>query len=53
MLIQPVGHGFQLAADLVLGVRLKYTVLDGAFFSHGRLLVFWFALLFQGVVTKD
>jgi hypothetical protein len=35
--IQPLRHGLQLAADLVLGKHLEYSGLDGAFLTHCRL----------------
>ncbi|MBB4232699.1 hypothetical protein GGD56_006597 [Rhizobium mongolense] len=37
MLIQPLRHGFQLAADLVFGEKIEYIGLDGAFLAHCRL----------------
>jgi hypothetical protein len=51
--IQPVGPRLQLQSHLVFGVSIKYIALDGAFFAHSRLLVFWLVLLFQWLVTKD
>ena len=37
MLVQPLRHGFQLAADLVSGEQIEYAGLDGAFLAHCRL----------------
>ena len=35
--IQPMRHGLQLAADVVLGKYLEYSGLDGALLTHCRL----------------
>ncbi len=37
MLVQPRGHGLELATDLVLGEEIEYTGLDDAVFAHCRL----------------
>jgi hypothetical protein len=37
MLVQPLRHRLQLAADLVLGKQIEYAGLDGAFLTHCRL----------------
>ena len=37
MLIQPLRHRLQLAADLVPGEKIEYAGLDGAFLAHCRL----------------
>ena len=37
MLIQPLRHRLQLAADLVRGEKIEYAGLDGAFLAHCRL----------------
>jgi hypothetical protein len=34
MLIQPLRHRLQLAADLVFGEEIEYAGLDGAFLTH-------------------
>jgi hypothetical protein len=52
MSVESIGHGFQLATDLVFGGRLKYTGLDGAFFAHGQLLVFWFVFFSRGCYKR-
>jgi len=36
MLVQPLRHRFQLAADLVIGEEIEYADLDGAFLTHCR-----------------
>ena len=37
VLIQPLRHRLQLAADLVSGENIEYVGLDGAFLAHCRL----------------
>ena len=37
MLVQPLRHRLQLAADLVSGEEIEYAGLDGAFLAHCRL----------------
>ena len=36
MLVQPLRHRLQLAADLVIGEEIEYAGLDGAFLTHCR-----------------
>ena len=36
MLVQPLRHRLQLAADLVIGEEIEYAGLDGAFRTHCR-----------------
>ena len=36
MLVQPLRHRLQLAADLVIGEEIEHAGLDGAFLTHCR-----------------
>ena len=36
MLVQPLRHRLQLAANLVIGEEIEYAGLDGAFLTHSR-----------------
>jgi hypothetical protein len=52
MLVQPLRHRLQLAADLVLGEEIEYAGLDGAFLTHCRLRRWRFCLWNQWLDPK-